>query len=132
MIDITKLHGSWDLLSWRRIDPDGTVSYPYTEQASGRLFFDPAGTMAGFLMEPTWKDGHQGADKSGFLAYSAHYELHGSVLHHRVDFASNPRMIGVTLRRQVTLEGDDLTLETLATEGREANEYRLVLEWRRA
>jgi len=51
---------------------------------------------------------------------------------HSVDFASNPRMIGETLRRQATLDGDVLTLKTLATVGREPKDGQHILVWQRA
>lgn len=129
-IDITQLDGSWNLVSWRHIADDGEVTAPYSPAATGRIIFDvPNLRMCGFLMHPDWpaSDGEQRL----FLSYSASMELHGDTLLHRVDFASNPRMIGETLRRRVKLDGDTLTLETLVTVGRSGQSGRHILVWRR-
>jgi hypothetical protein len=129
-LTLEQLKGSWNLLSWRDVAVDGTVTYPYTETAQGRIIFDVAGRrMAGFLMHPQWQQ--HASEARFFLAYSARVELAGDTLLHHVDFASNPRMIGVTLRRRATLLDDVLTLETLPTVGKEPKSGRHILAWQR-
>jgi len=131
---LAQINGSWNLLSWSSVTA-GTVSYPYSEAATGRIIFDSAGLrMSAFMMHPQWK---QLGEARMFLAYSAAIELthdaeHGTVLLHHVDFASNPRMIGETLRRAATLENNVLTLKTLTTVGREPSGGRHTLIWQRA
>lgn len=131
-----QLNGSWNLLSWSTARADGTVAYPYSEQARGRIIFDAANhRMSAFMMHPQWKQSDGQARM--FLAYSAAIELaadaqHGTVLLHHVDFASNPRMIGETLRRAASLNGNELTLKTLTTVGRQDKDGQHTLVWQRA
>jgi len=135
-LSLAQIAGCWDLLSWSTIAANGAISYPYSDAAQGRIIFDiPSRRMSAFLMHPQWKNSD--AAQRLFLSYSAAIELtadtqHGAVLLHSVDFASNPRMIGETLRRQATLDGDVLTLKTLATVGRAPKDGQHVLVWQRA
>lgn len=140
VIDVTplspaQLDGSWNLLSWSSAAANGMVSYPYSDAAQGRIIFDSLNLrMAAFMMHPEWK--HRTGEQRMFLSYSAAMELttdtqHGNVLLHHVDFASNPRMIGETLRRQATLVDDVLTLKTLATVGREPKDGQHTLVWKK-
>lgn len=145
-LSLTQLDGCWDLLSWSTVTANGAVAYPYSEAARGRIIFDiPSRRMSAFLMHPEWQNSK--GEQRMFLAYSAAIELAAiepttveltadtqpaAVLLHHVDFASNPRMIGETLRRNATLDGDVLTLKTLTTVGREPKDGQHTLVWRRA
>lgn len=135
IVSLPQLDGSWNLLSWSTSAADGTLSYPYSDAAQGRIIFDiPNRRMSAFMMHPQWK--HPAGEQKLFLAYSAVIDIEadatqGTVLRHHVDFASNPRMIGETLRRKASLEGDVLTLKTLATAGRAAKDNQHILVWQR-
>ena len=134
-LQLAQVNGSWNLLSWSNLAANGEVSYPYSEAAQGRIIFDiTTRRMSAFLMHPQWKS--SSADQRMFLSYSAVIELaadaqQGTVLLHHVDFASNPRMIGETLRRAASLEGDVLTLKTLPTVGRQPSGGQHTLVWQR-
>lgn len=134
-LSLAHLDGSWNLLSWSSAAANGVVSYPYSDAAQGRIIFDSLNLrMAAFMMHPEWK--HRTGEQRMFLSYSAAVELttdaqYGNVLLHHVDFASNPRMIGETLRRQATLVDDVLTLKTLTTVGREASGGQHTLVWKK-
>jgi hypothetical protein len=134
-LSLAQIDGSWNLLSWSSTAADGAVSYPYSEAAAGRIIFDTKNLrMAAFMMHPDWKN--NAGEQRMFLSYSAAIELtidmqHGNVLLHHVDFASNPRMIGETLRRKASLEGNVLTLKTLTTLGREPSGGHHTLVWQR-
>jgi hypothetical protein len=136
LVSLTQIDGCWNLLSWSTTSVAGLTSYPYSEAAQGRIIFDISNRrMAAFMMHPEWK--LKSGEQRMFLSYSAAIELstdaqHGNVLLHHVDFASNPRMIGETLRRQARLEGDVLTLKTLTTVGREPKDGQHTLVWQRA
>ena len=47
------LLGTWRLLEWTA-SAEGTVSYPFTKEASGRLIYAADGMMAAFLQSPQW------------------------------------------------------------------------------
>jgi lipocalin-like protein len=45
--------------------------------------------------------------------YAGHYELKGDVVHHHVEMALNPNLIGQTMMRHVKFDGADLTLSAM-------------------
>ena len=133
MNDADRLFGSWTLVSWRRVAGDGSVSYPHTEQGTGRLIYAPQGKMCGFLMSPL----HARREKAGdgqpqFVAYSGRFEVIEGVAFHHVDFASDLRMLSKVLRRRIEWLGPDtLKLITLSAEGASERESAHQLTWRR-
>ncbi len=59
--------------------------------------------------------------------YAGHYELKGDQVHHHVEMALNPNMVGQTMIRRVHIDGPNLTLSALPdAEG----QVRRIL-WRR-
>ncbi len=129
-LDAKRLLGSWALVVWDRTGPDGAVSYPYSERATGRIFYDANGLMGAFLMHPDWGPGDDGAEPR-FLSYSGRWELEGDIVNHTVDMASDPRFIGLVLRRRVVPDGERVALETLAAKGHADRDSRHRLLWRR-
>ena len=129
-IDARILLGCWELVVWDRTDAAGKVSYPFTDKARGRIFYDANGLMSAFLIHPDWKPGAEGQGHR-FLSYSGRYTLDGDVVNHAVDMASDTRFIGETLRRRIVPEGAQVVLETLASVGRETREGQHRLVWRR-
>ena len=47
------------------------------------------------------------------VCYAGHYELKDGVLHHHVEMALNPNVVGQTIIRRVQLNGADLTLSSV-------------------
>lgn len=126
-----QLMGTWTLQSWTRTADDGSVSYPYGENAQGRLIYAPSGQMSGFLMDPEYKTLGNKAGRHMVLSYLAQYHLEGDVVHHDVEMSSTPGLIGEALRRQVSLEDDIMTLKTLTSIGREDRGSFHTLVWQR-
>jgi len=59
--------------------------------------------------------------------YAGHFELKGDEVHHHVEMALSPNLVGQTMIRRVQINGDDLTLSALPdTQG----QVRRIL-WRR-
>lgn len=132
MDDSRPLQGSWTLVSWRRIGGDGAVTHPHTEQGTGRLIYSPQGRMCGFLMSPLHARRERGDGQPQFVAYSGTYEITDGVAFHRVDFASDLRMLSKTLRRRIEWLGPDvLKLITLPAEGGADRDSTHELTWRR-
>jgi hypothetical protein len=130
--DSNRLLGSWTLQSWRRIASDGTATHPHTEQGTGRLIYAPQGKMCGFLMSPLHARREAGDGQPQFVAYSGAYEVVDGIALHRVDFASDLRMLSKVLRRRIEWAGPDtLKLITLAAEGASDRESAHELTWRR-
>ncbi|GHF17522.1 hypothetical protein GCM10017044_09880 [Kordiimonas sediminis] len=126
-----KLLGTWDLLSWTRVAGDGTVTYPYGEKAKGRLIYDPSGQMCGFLMDPDYAHIEGVPPRPMVLSYVGHYSLHGDVVHHDIELSSVPNLIGETVRRKASLDGDRMTLTTLTSKGRDDRESHYILKWKK-
>lgn len=130
-LEASLLHGCWELVSWTRVDGSGALSHPFSEGALGRIIYHPCGLMTAFLMHPEYpRDPAAGGHR--FLAYSGRYALVGDVVEHAVDLASDPKFVGLTLRRRVVPTGERVVLETLAAAGHAPREGLHRLEWRRA
>jgi len=130
-LDVSLLHGCWELVSWTRTDAAGALSYPFSESARGRIIYHPSGLMSAFLMNPSWAT-EPDAPGHRFLSYSGRYVLKGDVVEHAVDLASDPKFVGIILRRRVAPEGGLVVLETLAAVGRTEREGSHRLVWRPA
>ena len=125
------LVGVWELVSWTRTDAAGLTSYPFSADARGRIIYDAGGLMSAFLMSPAHVS-DPGGPGHKFLSYSGRYALNGDVVEHAVDLASDPKFVGIILRRRVVPHGERIVLETLPSVGREEREGKHELVWRRA
>ena len=80
----------------------GVVSTPSGRKqppgAAGRT--DLAGATPDELVEAT----------RGVTCYAGHYELKGDEVHHHVEMALNPGLVGQTMIRRVQFDGPNLTL----------------------
>jgi len=45
--------------------------------------------------------------------YAGHFELKGDMVHHHVEMALNPNLVGQTMTRRVKIDGPNLTLSAL-------------------
>ena len=127
-MDAEQLHGTWDLVRWRQIAPDGRETHPFTDRARGRLLYDRSGRVAVFLMHPGWVDGSvDGPVDTGLRAYSGRFTVVDGAVHHLVDMASQRALINTTLVRRATLDHGVLRLDAPAADDQTA---RHVLEWR--
>ena len=65
---------------------------------------------------------------SGLTCYAGRYELKDGVVHHRIEMALNPNLVGQTLIRRVHIDGPNLTLSSVPDKD---GNYRRI-KWRRA
>ncbi len=130
-MDASQLAGCWTLVVWERIGANGAVSHPYSDRASGRIFYDANGLMGAFLMHPDWPRGETAAEPR-FLSYSGGWELDGDIVNHNVDICSDPKFIGLVLRRRVVPDGERIALLTLPARGHGERESQHRLLWARA
>lgn len=117
------LKGTWQLVAWRRIAADGTISYPLGADARGQLIYTSNGTMAvqiAAAIRPTIPTedplgGDQDARASAYstyLAYFGTYEVEGEQVIHHLDSSLFPNWSGQDQARALGPEGDDLVLRT--------------------
>jgi lipocalin-like protein len=133
-----RLVGSWELVSYDSVEPDGSVRQPFGE-AVGRLNYDSGGNMSGQVMRPDRPspDAREGAAQqiraayTGYIAYFGTYDVNaaGDTVTHRVLGALNPAWIGGSQVRRMRFDGDLLILE--ADVVKTGGTARHVLTWRR-
>ncbi len=117
--------GTWKLVSSEFRRSDGTIAYPYGEDALGLLIYTATGHMAVQLLRanrPVFAAGdpYQGTTEEikaafeGYIAYFGSYEVNdveGIVTHH-VHGASFPNWIGGDQQRFFELTGNQLILSS--------------------
>ncbi|HEU0072768.1 MAG TPA: lipocalin-like domain-containing protein [Dehalococcoidia bacterium] len=120
------LIGAWHLVTVEDRQGDGTVLYPYGEQALGYLIYHPDGYMSAIVMsagraalttrgrpfELSAEDA-RGVLQTMGSAYAGTYEFkdESTVIHH-VEAALIPNMIGSDEIRPFELKGDRLYVYT--------------------
>ena len=115
--------GTWKLISFEHMEPDGSVAYPYGRNPVGLLIYDASGHMSVQVMSsdraPLSSDDLQqvGPDEikqilEGFTAFFGTYEVNESeaVVIHRVEGHLLPNSVGKTLKRKYELNGNRLIL----------------------
>lgn len=115
------LIGGWRLESWALVYEDGRPSeYPLGRDAKGFILYTPDGHMSATLMRAKRRSFSTGdaAEKAqaydDSFAYAGRYEVKGEAgeeaVFHAIEVATNPALAGVVSTRNVTLEGNRLTL----------------------
>lgn len=143
-----ELAGTWRLVSWQVIHADGRVECPFGQDAVGLLVYDSSGYMSGTMMRAdratfsrprsqavefdAGESAELAAAFNSFLSYAGRWDIgeDGRVRHH-VEVASIPGWAGITLVREVELEGEELTLRTPSRTVSGGEQYGM-LRWRRA
>jgi hypothetical protein len=117
------LRGTWRLLSWRRVAQDGSITYPFGDDAAGILMYGGDGRMA-VQMTASRRPGLPTSDPLGgdadsraaaystCLAYFGSYEVQGESVIHRIDASLYPNWSGAEQVRPFALDGDRLVLRT--------------------
>jgi hypothetical protein len=137
-MSVERLLGTWELVSYESIEPDGRTRRPFGE-AVGRITYDAAGHMTGQVMRPERAPVDPGegalakvrAAYTGYIAYFGRYEISpagDSVVHH-VAGALNPAMVGGEQIRRLRFDGERLILE--ADVRKPDGTARHVLTWQR-
>ena len=138
------LVGAWLLVRWT-IEYPGTnrVTQPFGPQPQGLLVYTADGHMSAALQRPdrprlSRADVHAAGDAEkaaafgSYLHYAGRWHVEGGNVVHSVDYAMNPNLLGTTLVRSVSLDGDSLELsaeEALEAAG-QTRRHRIL--WRRA
>ncbi|MDR3515042.1 MAG: lipocalin-like domain-containing protein [Azospirillaceae bacterium] len=118
-----RLKGQWRLLSWRRVASNGTVSYPFGEDAAGLLVYTATGDM---IVQMTAKNRpelptsdplggsieERAAAYSGYLAYFGSYIVHDDNVIHHIEGSSFPNWSHTEQSRPFERHGETLVLRT--------------------
>ncbi len=140
---MNELLGAWSLTSFEMRRSDGRVSFPFGEDPSGMLLYEPSGRMSAQLLRrdrPPFDSGDQlmgdaSEIKSAFqgcIAYFGAFEVDeaAATVVHRVEGSLFPNWIGTEQVRYYELDRDRLTIKTAPTEW-DGVEVVAVLVWRR-
>lgn len=125
-MSVNPLVGTWRLVSFEVRDDEGTVTYPFGRDAVGFITYSPDGHMAvqfgrsarARVATGDWvaaEPAEIAAAARDYIAYCGAYELRGSEVVHRVELSLLPNWIGGELVRQVTFDGQRVTLSTPPT-----------------
>jgi hypothetical protein len=118
-----ELLGSWRLVHWRRINADGTESFPLGEDAQGTLLYAEDGYMSA-MMTAANRPEIEGGDPLGgdlqaraaaystCLAYSGTWERQGDTVIHRVTDSLFPNWSGTVQPRPIEDRDGQLVLRT--------------------
>jgi hypothetical protein len=117
------LLGSWLLVSWRRVNADGTVVFPFGENALGTLLYTDDGYMSAMMTagnrpeieggDPLGGDpGARAAAYSTCLAYSGTWQRDGDTVTHRLTESLYPNWSGTAQPRSIEDRDGQLVLRT--------------------
>jgi hypothetical protein len=117
--------GTYALRSCETLRSDGSVSYPFGQDAVGRITYDKAGRMAVQIMQldrPLFMsddplDGTSdeiSAAWAGFLSYAGQYKIDetAGIVTHQIEMSSFPNWVGAAQVRHFQLDGLRLDLTT--------------------
>jgi len=124
-VEETSIVGAWRLASFEFRKADGTVIYPFGEQAQGTIIYTDTGRYSAQLMRrdrPRFAVSDQlrgtpeemEANFKGCISYFGSYEINsieGAIIHH-VEGSLFPNMQGVDQVRSFELNGNQLKLQT--------------------
>ncbi len=125
--------GTWRLETWRRVNDDGTVVYPFGERPRGILIYAHDGRMAVQMLaadrpsidttDPLGGSAEaRAAAYSTCLAYFGSYEVDGENVIHRVEASLFPNWSETVQARPFVLTDRELVLQMKAEDGRVTNE----------
>ncbi|MCW2539392.1 MAG: Lipocalin-like protein [Frankiales bacterium] len=138
-----EIEGTWQLLAWRRIDPDGGISFPLGADAHGLLTYAPDGYMSVVLTaagrpsipggDPLGGDTQNRAEAySTCLAYAGTWERQGDTVVHRIEDSLFPNWSGAVEPRLASDRDGQLVLSTEPKPGGAINEIAWMRPAKRA
>ena len=117
--------GAWELQEWTIEKEDGSIEFPYGEDAIGKINYDGHGQMSVMIMknnrplmlseDPLQSQPNEVlAAFKGFIAYSGNYEVHphSNQVVHQIKMSSVPNWVGQNQIRKFEFRDDQLILST--------------------
>jgi len=139
--DACPLIGTWELVGMYRNLESGDREPPSDgwEDAKGYITYAPGGRMFALLSKrdkppidyPDIDDSKRIDAHKSMVAYTGRYDFHGDHALHHVDICWIPDWEGGDQRREVMLDGDNLTLTTPHGRRPDGSMGSFSLEWHR-
>ena len=137
----SRLYGTWDLVSFRRLADGELLGDVLGPGPVGRLSYTPDGRVTALLMRRArpWPadgdflrtdDARRSAAALAFAAYGGWFEIHGDQVVHHVDISLYPEHVGTDLVRLVRWAGEQLVLCTGRRRTRSGRTMWDELAWR--
>ncbi len=125
----TRFHGTWRLLAYESLAPDGSITLPFGEAPAGLLIYTTDGRMSGQVMRRT-RDRLASGPLDNYIAYFGAFSIDDAAREvvHSVEGSLYPNWIGTQQRRGFTFSGNRLTLTAALKRNPSVNR----LTWERA
>ena len=115
------LVGTWKLVSFEVIGPDGRVRYPLGKDPAGYLGYGEDGYMHVAMMKANRprlsvdmlslaSTEEKAMAAAAFVSYCGRYEIRGDRVVHHVEASLDPNVTGESVERLMRLEGNRLSL----------------------
>ena len=121
MTDSNPFIGTWKLIAWEVIQPDGTIRYLYGKNVVGYLIYTGDGYMSSEIMDPdrrqsdpnfplelavaqTLPDPDRARAYSTYISYCGTYTVEGNTVTHHVKAGLIPSWTGSDQRRRFRFE----------------------------
>ncbi|MGE0698376.1 MAG: lipocalin-like domain-containing protein [Hyphomicrobiaceae bacterium] len=134
MVAASDLVGGWRLEGWSLVYDDGRPDeHPLGQDALGLILYTPDGHVSATLMRRQGRDpsqSHKAEAELQSFAYAGRYEVRGGAVFHSIEVSTNASLVGMTSTRDISLDGDRLTLSGPDFTAGTRRTQRI--EWRRA
>ena len=134
---VEDLLGAWRLEGWSLVYDDGRPpEYPLGSDAKGLIMYTADGHVAATLMKAERSaampetDAERATAYTESFAYAGRYEVRDGTVHHSIEIATNPALVGIKSTRHIQLDGGRLTLSGPDFAVGTSRTQRIV--WRRA
>ena len=135
------IEGLWTLISMEQRYDDGRIVYPFGEDAQGRIYYGPDGTMFAAIQKGGRKPFTTGKqwtasveEKAGayndYLTYCGHYRVTGDKVTHHIEISLFPDWIGKSQVRRIGFEDGQLHLIARLEDGTPEARNALMI-WKR-
>ena len=131
------LIGTWRLERWEIVYEDGRpAECPLGEDAVGLLMYTDDGHVSASLARSARVpvDASDASSKArafdAYFGYAGRYEVRNGAVVHHIALALDPALTGVTTSRNISLDGERLTLSGPDFAAASPRSHRIV--WRRA
>ncbi|MBO22904.1 MAG: hypothetical protein CMM26_11125 [Rhodospirillaceae bacterium] len=123
-VNESNLVGAWTLDEMYAEDEDGTRFHPMGRDAGGMIMYTADGYMSAithcadrFLPTDRPSDEERAEAFSSYFNYAGTWQLENDTVTHTIQTALDPNMVGMTLSRDITKNGNKMVFSGLGPDG---------------